>query len=1692
MFDPISIRPAHADGTTVSARRPLACKSRRAWMPIVLATALAAQLASGATAQQSLASSLSRPSAARPSRQLPPRVLAARRFLARRGVAPGRRAAAGSLLGRRFAAAQLAHPLTVPLQSSTSSSTPGPTWTPLGPAAVITPTYGLVSGRITAVAIDPSDPTGNHVYLGTTGGGVWSASSAGTSAVSNIVFTPLTDGVTALGGATDASISIGALTVQPGGTGVILAGTGDPNDVLDSYYGAGILYSTDSGHTWSLIDKTSDAEDFLGTRDVYFAGEGFSGFAWCSPQTSSAAQCTPQTVVAAVASSYEGEVVDAELPTLNSEGLYYSNDSGATWHLTTIADGNGAVLQSPANPFLGPNGNAATSIVWNPVRQVFLAAIRFHGYYESADGMTWTRLANQPGSGLTTALCPANPGIPGSEGCPIFRGTLAVNPVTGDTFAWTVDINNQDQGIWQDKCAISNSGQCTSATITFAQQLNTTALESNIRDQGTATIADGNYNLTLAAIPSQQDTVLLAGAHDLWKCSVYSGCVWRDTTNSTNAACTAGVGEFQHALAWNTANPLEIFIGNDSGLWRSTDGIAETGSVCSANDALHFQNLNGQFYSSYQSSTENAPGSLAEVESLSSFQLTPYTLMAGLGVNGVSGVKTTSATNIWPQILSGFGGPVAIDPSDNSIWYVNNSQAGVAIYLCSQSTLCTPSDFGKTPVVANADVGESDDTLPVPSAFMVDPLDNTQLLVATCRIWRGPASGGWTSTYAISPIFSSQVSSGPCDGNALVRSIAAMPLNSGGEVIYVGMYGSATNGSILPGHVWRGVYNPSTDTATWSDLTLNPVSNDSFAFNYYGLDVSSIVIDPHDPTGKTVYVTVEGMPNYAQGIQVVYRSTDGGATWSSIMANLPDAPASSLAVDPQSANTVYIATDLGVFSTPEVANCAQPGSMCWSAFGTGLPAAPAVALVAAPVSSPSQVLVAATYGRGIWQTQLLTANSSLSAASVSPASLTFASQASGSISDPQTVTLHNTGSTNLVLASASPIVFTGDFNESGDTCQNQTIAPGATCTISVVFAPQSSGPLTGQMTIYANIYGGQLSVDLNGTGTAAGLVTLSPAVLSFGQVEAGSQPWKSLSISVANGANTAVSVTSLTVTAPFVISSNSCGASSLAPSNPCELQIEFAPSTAGNFTGLLTMMDSQGTQTVLLTGTALAPATDIVNPPEPNAALVFPKTVEGELSAPIAVTITNTGGMALNGIGISISGPFQETPNCGSQLAAGAVCAIDVVFAPTQTGAFTGTLTIADALKTQTVALSGTGVTPPVLSVTPVSLTFANQQQGVASTPQTVTVTNTGATPIANIGFAFTGPAASSYSFTSNCGTALSSGASCAAQIVFTPSAAGSSAATLVVSTSTPGVNPVSIPINGSGSLSNGLTVSPAQLNFSLVTPGTTSPAQSVTITNSTGIAIDALTLSAPAPFSIAQSTCSGGVAAGASCTASVVFTPTLGGAAAGTLTVSSGAVTQPASVGLSGAGFSFTVSISGSSSQSVIAGQTADYTLVITPNGAASAFSLTCGTLPVGALCLFNPGPTTDTINSGVQANVQVEISTSSATARLERPDFARQGFGQPRPDRPGPWRALPLACGLLLLPLAIHRRRRIFQMVLLLAVLVCGVSSCTSSSKGSNGSSGQGSGAGTPTGPYKITVNVSAAQTNLTQPVDLSLTVD
>ena len=229
-------------------------------------------------------------------------------------------------------------------------------------------------------------------------------------------------------------------------------------------------------------------------------------------------------------------------------GLYYSTDAGATWKMSTLLDGSQTV-QTPLPSGGDLGGRAATSVVWNPIRQRFYAAIRYHGYYESADGITWTRLTHQPGTGLTTTACPTAPGTTGSASCPIFRGALAVQPTTGDTFALTVDRNNADQGLWQDVCALTGTN-CASATRHVQQPAQRVAAGDRQRQQRHPASRLQPLPRRRSLRQVRQDTLLYAGTIDLYRCSLAAGCLLRNTTNAVNGcAAPAQVAPAQHAIA---------------------------------------------------------------------------------------------------------------------------------------------------------------------------------------------------------------------------------------------------------------------------------------------------------------------------------------------------------------------------------------------------------------------------------------------------------------------------------------------------------------------------------------------------------------------------------------------------------------------------------------------------------------------------------------------------------------------------------------------------------------------------------------------------------------------------------------------------------------------------------------------------------------------------------------------------------------------------------------------------------------------------------------------------------------------------------------------------------------------------------------------------------------------------------------
>src|SRR5258708_23927896 len=184
-----------------------------------------------------------------------------------------------------------------------------------------------------------------------------------------------------------------------------------------------------------------------------------------------------------------------------------------------------------------------------------------------------------------------------------------------------------------------------------------------------------------------------------------------------------------------------------------------------------------------------------------------------------------------------------------------------------------------------------------------------------------------------------------------------------------------------------------------------------------------------------------------------------------------------------------------------------------------------------------------------------------------------------------------------------------------------------------------------------------------------------------------------------------------------------------------------------------------------------------------STSLTFGSQSVGTTSAPQTVTLSSNGTAPLHITGISVSGDFAETNDCGKGVAAGSTCALNVTFTPTASGTRTGALTINDNAggSPQTVSLMGTAtsVGGPVVSLSTSSLSFGNQPLGTTSTPQNFTLTNTGNSPLSIAGVGVTGPNPGDFAQTNDCGTSVATGASCTFTITFTPTAIGNRSSTL-------------------------------------------------------------------------------------------------------------------------------------------------------------------------------------------------------------------------------------------------------------------------------------------------------------------------
>lgn len=1143
-----------------------------------------------------------------------------------------------------------------PAPLDTSGSTAGS-----GPGAPPGQDYGAISGRVTAIAIDPADPSGNTVYVGAAFGGIWKSTNAlGASPT----FTPLDDSAPTL--------SVGAIAVD-GSTSptTILVGTGEGNDSLDSYYGDGLLESTDGGVTWTQVTSADG-----GTHS--FVGLSFSRLLF-DP-------VNPNIVLAGVTSHDN----DSSQPT--TTGIFRSLDHGKTWSAVPTIAGS----------------HSAMDIVYDATHQTYYAAIATEGIYQSTDqGLHWATTATPFANSLPATTKNGNSYDFERAALAARNGTIyaligdsssSLGSLSTPTPCTSANTPNCDTGLVQ-----SSNGGVTWMPIPMPDTSTAPGgTFANIFCEsigGSAQLCQSMYDIDIAAPPGS--TGLVVGGLDIWSTATtppmptngsgVSGA-WTDLTEAYGDA----LGEIhtdQHALAMLNANTW--FVGNDGGAWATTTAGASWKDLNATLNTL-------QFYSV-------APD-----------QHTPGVWIGGSQDNGTA--KLSGSGLSWTRWFWGDGGFTATNPSVASQYFTENYDIGV--WRSDQSGTDTGNDL--TDVVDNGIIADASGFY-VP--FIVRPPPNTaSLMLGTCRVWAGPdddtgspvaGANGW---FAYSNDLTTGGSgAGTCgDNGSYITAVAAAAGNPAiaWAVTDDGNVEKTTNFTAAAANA----------PATWTNMATATLPSQA-AF-------SSVAINPLDP--DTVYVGVQGF-----GTGHVFKTSDGGSSWTDISGNLPDAPVNWVLIDPLAPNhNLYVASDLGVF----VATDGGVMNEQWMQTGQGLPDTAVLQLALSPASWPQRELVAATHGRGMWEiaplavpsfslaaspaAQTVLANAPASFAvqvtgangETGPITLSCTAPATGCTVAPTSVALNESATVTLaasaVTAGAQAITISGSDGVSTETTsatitgqnfqtsaspaiQSVLTGAGASLSLQVNAAAGYAGPIALACTTPAS--GCSVSpASLSGSGTAT--VTVAAGAIASGS--------NTITLT-ATGSGTTQTATAAVTVQSFAVSLAAPPAAVMAGAGA---SLDLTTSASNGFTSTLTLAC-----TAPATGCTVSPA---------SVAAGSPATVSVSASAltdganTITVTATTTTGnvtqtssatVTVEDFGLALTAP-------GTPVMAGSAATLTLT--TNAIGGYSGALTLAC-----TAPASGCTFNPAsVAAGNPATLTIAASALTGGSNNITVTASGSGLT----------------------------------------------------------------------------------------------------------------------------------------------------------------------------------------------------------------------------------------------------------------------------------------------------------------------------------------------------------------------------
>jgi phospholipase C len=260
-------------------------------------------------------------------------------------------------------------------------------------------------------------------------------------------------------------------------------------------------------------------------------------------------------------------------------------------------------------------------------------------------------------------------------------------------------------------------------------------------------------------------------------------------------------------------------------------------------------------------------------------------------------------------------------------------------------------------------------------------------------------------------------------------------------------------------------------------------------------------------------------------------------------------------------------------------------------------------------------------------------------------------------------------------------------------------------------------------------------------------------------------------VTLTNIRSTPITVSKIATTGNFS-QKNNC--TTLAVGATCQITVMFGPRQVGPLTGTLTITDTDVTSPQVVNLQGVGTEVTLSNAKYPGLNL---GTSYLNAQSNGSVTLTNHGKSALSINSITTVGNYSQSNTCGSSVAAGGTCSIEVAFNPATAGTLYGNLVVndSDPASPHTARLYGVGSST---LLAPTVLNFGNEYLNDTSKPKTITMSNEGTSPL-HMGSI---TPSTNFSATNTCGVFLAAGSACSITVAFTPTQVGSISGTLTVS----------------------------------------------------------------------------------------------------------------------------------------------------------------------------------------------------------------------------------------------------------------------------------------------------------------------